>query len=340
MCEADVHPTEATLWDERCLEWLISCKHQRPHGLTETNAGGWSWTDASGAVPTSEDTAAALLAIWDWRKHATERQQGVIDRAAMQGLAWLLSLQNDDGGWPLVCRGDDAHPAERSAVELTSLAVRALNAWSTFTRDASSCNASGLESSVSERAAPAVERGLQYLRGQARADGSFSALWFGNTLQDQEENLVYGTASVLSAFVELELKADPVAQAAARWLVRAQLVSGGWGPAPPSVKLAGYKSGRKMVSGDLASVEETSLALLALYPMMDLNDTVCRAAERGLAWLAEAIENGRHRRPAPIARFLSRAWYAEKLYPRLFAAAAISSALQRHAAESVSISVA
>ena len=50
-----------------CLDWLLSCQHQRIHAFTGAAPGGWGWSDLSGAVPDADDTPGALLALAAWR---------------------------------------------------------------------------------------------------------------------------------------------------------------------------------------------------------------------------------------------------------------------------------
>ena len=71
-----------------------------------------------------------------------------------------------------------------------------------------------------------------------------------------------------------------------------------------------------------SSVEETALAteiLLRLVP------------ERpepwgGVRWLLEAVESGRWTTPAPIGFYFAKLWYHERLYPVIFAVAALRTA--------------
>ena len=41
-----------------CVDWLLSCQHRIRHPFTGADAGGWGWSDLSGAVPDADDTAA------------------------------------------------------------------------------------------------------------------------------------------------------------------------------------------------------------------------------------------------------------------------------------------
>src|SRR5205823_11668354 len=82
--------------------------------------GGWAWTDLPGGVPDADDTPGAILALWKLGESGT-----CID----DGLRWLTSLQNRDGGWPTFCRGWGHLPFDRSGNDLTAHTLRALAAW-------------------------------------------------------------------------------------------------------------------------------------------------------------------------------------------------------------------
>ena len=104
------------------------------------------------------------------------------------------------------------------------------------------------------------------------------------------------------------------------WLLSAQNYDGGWGGA----------------KGIDSSVEETALAVDALAGLLNcmkidadwkegldavaeaMEPAVCRAATR----LIERIK-GRQLEPCPIGLYFARLWYYEKLYPWIFAAAAL-----------------
>jgi len=49
-----------------CLDWLLNCQHRETHPFTGAEPGGWGWSDLSGAVPDSDDTPGALLALAAW----------------------------------------------------------------------------------------------------------------------------------------------------------------------------------------------------------------------------------------------------------------------------------
>jgi squalene-hopene/tetraprenyl-beta-curcumene cyclase len=100
-----------------------------------------------------------------------------------------------------------------------------------------------------------------------------------------------------------------------QWLLTAQKSDGSWG-AP------GKGS---------ASVEETALAIEALAAIVESGTAACRpsqstgrdAAMKGANWLIEKIENGEWQQPSPIGFYFAKLWYYERLYPMIFAVAAL-----------------
>ena len=55
---------------ESLLQWHLNCQHLKRHPFTGAEPGGWGWSDLSGAVPDSDDTPAAMIALREasrWR---------------------------------------------------------------------------------------------------------------------------------------------------------------------------------------------------------------------------------------------------------------------------------
>jgi squalene-hopene/tetraprenyl-beta-curcumene cyclase len=289
-----------------CLDWLLSCQHQQPHPLTDAAPGGWGWSDLSGAVPDVDDTSAALLALVALRDSGPEGNRRRIESAAAAGVDWLLKMQNADGGWPTFCRGWGALPFDRSGADLTAHAIRALRAWRSLTGGG--------------RVDAAIQRGLDYLAGQQRPDGSWAPLWFGNQHDPHEENPVYGTARVLLAYRDLyQLDSSPARRGLA-WLAASRGHDGSWG------RGGGVDSDSS--AGGRSSVEETAVAVQALLSGHD--DPLLRPAiEGGLGWLTAAVGQKRHRQPTPIGFYFAKLWYHERLYPLTFTVAALGQAIRQ-----------
>jgi hypothetical protein len=276
--------------------WLLGQQYRVKHPYTGAAPGGWAWTDLPGGVPDADDTAGALLAL----RHLGEPDSET-HRAASAGVAWLLGLQNRDGGIPTFCRGWGTLPFDRSAPELTAHALRAWASWEPH-----------LDRSLADRVAQATQRALNYLDRSQRADGAWIPLWFGNEQAPRHENPVYGTAQVLIALNErktagLALRED-ARQRAARFLVQTQWHDGTWG-------------------GDAnagVSLEETALAVEALLGVPEFQVQ----AEAGLAALLNLLEADPELTAAPIGLYFARLWYFERLYPLIFAASALGRALE------------
>jgi squalene-hopene/tetraprenyl-beta-curcumene cyclase len=285
-----------------CWDWLLSCQHGQIHPFTGAEPGGWGWTDLSGAVPDADDTPGALLALAAWRDSSScgESDRSRIREAAIAGVRWLLNLQNSNGGWPTFCRGWGKLPFDRSGADLTAHVLRALKVWPDLP--------------LGKKIEKATAAGFRYLGQNQRPDGSWIPLWFGNQDHAQEENPVYGTAKVLLAYRDWRRMDSMPAQAALNWLCAAQNDDGGWGGGP---------SPADADAGDVrSSVEETALAVEALVSCCTREDQRL-VAERGLAWLVEAVEANKHLEPSPIGFYFAKLWYYERLYPSIFTMAAL-----------------
>jgi squalene-hopene/tetraprenyl-beta-curcumene cyclase len=268
-------------------EWLLGRQFRQRHPYTNAAPGGWGWTHLPGSVPDADDTAGAMLAL---------RHLRVDDRttdAAEMGAKWLLGLQNQDGGWPTFCRGRGHLPFDRSGTDLTAHAIRALHAWQPHLPR------------LGQRIQSAIRQGFPYLEHEQRPEGCWVPLWFGNRLAPDEENPTYGTARVLAAFRDTDRLETAPALKAWRWLLDNQNDDGGWGG----------------VRGVRSSVEETALALDAMFPPASPSDA--QAAGKALEWLRRGIEDGNLDEPTPIGFYFAKLWYFEKLYPLIFSAAAL-----------------
>jgi squalene-hopene/tetraprenyl-beta-curcumene cyclase len=289
-----------------CLDWLLSCQHRELHPFTHAQPGGWGWSELSGAVPDVDDTSGALLALATLLSSSPQPKHEQIHSAAAAGAKWLLEIQNADGGWPTFCRGWGKMPFDRSGADLTAHAIRALHAW---------------RHRIDQRQIHrAIRRGLVYLAGQQRADGSWVPLWFGNQHHPAEKNPVYGTARVLLVYRDLDqINSDP-AQRGLKWLVANRCSDGGWGG------VADVQS--DAAEAPASSVEETAVAVEALLAD-HTNSSLQAAVEDGIGWLTAAVTEGRHQDPAPIGFYFAKLWYYERLYPQSFAVSALGRAVNR-----------
>lgn len=283
----------------RIARWLLDQQVAQEHPFTHARPGGWAWTDRPGGVPDADDTAGALLAIWNLA--GVEQAD-----AAMAGINWLLDLQNSDGGIPTFCRGWGALPFDRSAPDLTAHALEAWNAWH-----------AAVVMDLQRRMSRAAERAVVYLADRQGQDGSWTPLWFGNQHAAGELNLTYGTARVVGALTApLARRSSSAAESHRRglaWLLSAQNEDGGWGG----------------TSGSPSSIEETGVAVYALARSLVGSPEVADAMGRGAEWLVAATDKGRQTPPSPIGLYFARLWYYEELYPLVWSLKGLSEARAR-----------
>lgn len=276
--------------------WLADSQTQEVHPFTHAEPGGWGWTDLSGSVPDGDDTSGVLLALSACANQSPDFKPenngpGPFQSQRNKGLRWLKQLQNADGGWPPFCRGWGKLPFDRSCTDITAHALRALLA-----NDQGNC----LE----------ANKGFRFLAATQRRDGSWIPLWFGSQETPDNENPVFGTSRVLTAYGEFG-RSDSTSQSGIRYLLAAQNEDGGWGAA----------------LGSSSMIQESSLAVAALSFFAE-QQKVRAATEKGVQRIIEFIEQGGLKDDRPIGLYFAKLWYSEKLYPIIWAVKALASSLR------------
>ncbi|MGC6547883.1 MAG: prenyltransferase/squalene oxidase repeat-containing protein [Rubripirellula sp.] len=287
---------DGTWCTDSLIQWHLSCQHLNRHPFTGAEPGGWGWSDLSGAVPDSDDTPAAILALSEarrWRTQDNDEMKAAIERA----VRWLELLQNRNGGWPTFCRGWGKLPFDRSSNDLTAHAMRALLA------------ASAILDRKPDKTS--LDRARRFLINHQQSDGSWLPLWFGNQDREDESNPIYGTAKVLAAAVHF--LDDSAVDRATNYLICQQNHDGGWGGGPSltqwleqseSSASNGERPRVGKISATVSSIEETALALDSLLTVANARqvelttqtDTVNRFKETRES-LAAGKENQQHPRP-------------------------------------------
>lgn len=296
------------LLDPRLHHWLLNCQQRNRHPFTDSAPGGWAWTDLSGGVPDADDTSGAILALSKMTRLLKGDDRIPLINAIDLGVQWLRRIQNRDGGFPTFCRGWGSLPFDRSSVDMTAHALRAMIA-----------SASHLNIEKKDLVNSSTFRsGVKYLLRSQKPAGYWLPLWFGNQYEKDDENPYYGTSKVLRAFHEMPLsdltvsQRDGIRQAihrAIEWSLRVQNKDGGWG-----------RSAQSPHGSIVSSLEETALMLGALRNFsdseeLDLSSSLAVAREI----LDQMIEKREHHRASPIGFYFAKLWYYEDLYPLLFA---------------------
>ncbi len=249
---------------QRGAEWLIERQILGPGDWQVKNKdaepGGWAFEFRNDFFPDVDDTAFILMAL----ERANGSDAEGFEQSAKRGLAWLLSMQNRDGGWGAFDRDNDKalltnipfadHNAmiDPSSPDVTARSIECLGVF-------------GWPASH-----PAIQKALAYLRGTQTAEGAWYGRW--------GVNYVYGTSGVLRAMEAIHCNHSPECQRAAQWLKSVQNADGGWGESCRSYEDASLKGIGK------STASQTAWGLIGLLSTVGPDDA---AVMRGIEWLEQ-----------------------------------------------------
>ena len=262
---------------ERLADIIRGNATKSRHPFTGAKAGGWGWTNLSGSVPDGDDTSGALVAL-----HALLDGKYVAEVGA--GIDWLIDLQNKDGGMPTFCRGWGKLPFDRSTPDITAHAILAMSLW-----------VNALPESQQPRCRKSIDRMTSWLQKAMTKEGSWTPLWFGDQDAADEENAVYGAATIIDYLKRCNTHTALPLTHALRFLLDSQNTDGGWG-------------GNKGVSSKVTLTAKAIGALSHFRPDTD------EAIRRGIDYLYQRYETGTLYDREPIGLYFSRLWYSEELY--------------------------
>ncbi|MCS6912751.1 MAG: 2,3-oxidosqualene cyclase [Myxococcales bacterium] len=278
--------------------------------------GGWCFSDGGHRWPVSDCTAEALTALLGVQARGlVPPAERMAEERLEQAVAFILRRQNPDGGFGTYERRRGSYllelinpsemygncMTERSYIECTASSVAAL---------------AHFRHAYPWRLRPQLDRalwrGVRFLRGQQRADGSYPGFWG-----------IYFTYAIFHVVKGLRaagvLPTDPVLVRAARWLKDHQKPEGAWGEHHTSCLEDRY------VEHPQGQVVMTAWALLALMEI----DPRCTAVERGVAWLrSQQRSDGSFPQQSQNGVFFGTAMLDYRLYKAYFPAWVLA----RHAA--------
>jgi len=245
---------ERWLVDKQILgpgDWQVKNKKADP--------GGWAFEFRNDFYPDVDDTAFVLMAL----SRVAEPEEERLKAAVRRGLAWLVSMQNSDGGW-------GAFDHENNLDFLNNIPFADHNAMlDPSTADVTARALECLGQMGWDASHPVVERGRAFLRHDQTAEGA----WFGRW----GVNFVYGTSGVLRALELLGLSHNPDCRRAAEWLKSVQNEDGGFGESIESYYDVSTKGRGK------STASQTAWGLIGLLATVGPNDA---ASEKAAAWLA------------------------------------------------------
>ncbi|HXO18564.1 MAG TPA: squalene--hopene cyclase [Thermoanaerobaculia bacterium] len=250
-------------------QWLLEREVTRPGDWSVKTPGappgGWCFEYRNPFYPDCDDTAEVLIAL------AASAAPGETDGAVERGLAWLLAMQNEDGGWGAFDRGCDKEV-------LTHVPFADHNAL----LDPSTADVTGrvlecLDRLGLGREVPAVKRAIAFLDAAREGDGTWYGRWGCN--------YIYGTWLALRGLSRHPAGGAGRQEACGRavaWLAARQNPDGGWGESPRS-----YDEPAEKGIG-LSTAAQTAWALLALFAAEELGVPLIMpgpAVARGLDYL-------------------------------------------------------
>ncbi|HXQ24853.1 MAG TPA: squalene--hopene cyclase [Candidatus Acidoferrales bacterium] len=258
--EAGLDPAHPSLL--AASRWLVANQILGPGDWQAKNRnaapGGWAFEFRNDFYPDVDDTAFVLMAL----SRVADPEPSRLRAAIRRGLAWLVSMQNRDGGW-------GAFDHENNLQFLNNIPFADHNAMlDPSTADVTARAVECLGQMGWSPKHPVLERARAYLRGDQTPDGS----WFGRW----GVNYVYGTSGVLRALEALGVASAPECRRAADWLRSVQNPDGGFGESilsyyDPTLKAKGT-----------STASQTAWGLIGLLATVHPDDP---AVERAVAWL-------------------------------------------------------
>jgi squalene-hopene/tetraprenyl-beta-curcumene cyclase len=260
--EAGLDPSHPSL--VIAAKWLLENQILGPGDWQIKNRkadpGGWAFEFRNDFYPDVDDTAFVLMALT-----RVAYPEAIPMRAAIRrGLAWLLSMQNSDGGW-------GAFDHENNLKFLNNIPFADHNAMlDPSTADVTARVVECLGHTGWSARHPVLERACAFLRH----DQTRSGAWFGRW----GVNYIYGTSGVLRALETIGLARQPEAQRAANWLRSVQNPDGGFGES-----ILSYYDESQRGKGE-STASQTAWGLIGLLAGAGPNDP---AVQRAVQWLAD-----------------------------------------------------
>jgi len=265
LAQAGVTPESPAL--QRAASWLLAKQCTKPGdwvGRNPAAPGGWYFEHRNEFYPDVDDTCMALLVL----QNARAAEPAAVQQAAMQrGLAWMLGMQNTDGGWGSFDRDNDKkwltevpfadHNAmiDPSTADITGRVLECLATFPGF-----------------DLSHPVVKRAVQFIHKDQMTDGSWYGRW--------GVNHIYGTWQVLRGLGRIgeDMQESPSVRRAVRWLTVHQNPDGGWGES-----IASYADPSEVGKG-ASTPSQTAWALMGL---MAAHETHGPAVQQGIRYLLE-----------------------------------------------------
>lgn len=212
---------------QRGLSYLKKRQHSNKADWSWNNPntppGGWGFSDVNTINPDNDDTSAVLRAM------APTVAMGHNQKEWQRGVTWLVSMQNNDGGWSAFEKNTNARwfrylPyrdgitvwGDPSTADITGRVLHFLGSVMGLKHDHPTC-----------------QKAVKWLVNHQKPDGS----WFGRW----GICYLYGTWAALTGLASVGVKADfSIVNRALRWIESIQNSDGGWGESCKSDQTGRY----------------------------------------------------------------------------------------------------
>ncbi|MFM1801311.1 MAG: Squalene--hopene cyclase, partial [Planctomycetota bacterium] len=296
LSDAGMAPDHTSM--KRATRWLIDKEIRikgdwQFRGPSHLEATGWHFQYDNQFYADVDDTAMVLLAL----QRGPSADGAEIRSVTSRGVAWLLGMQNSDGGWAAfdidinnevltqVPFADHNAMLDPSCVDITLRIVELLGVL-------------GFDQSH-----PAIVRALEYLWKNQEPEGC----WFGRW----GVNYIYGTWQALQGLQSIGFPMnDPRVQKAVGWLKKVQQSNGGWGETCASYDNPVYKG-----TGTVTP-SQTAWAVLGLIAAGEAHS---ESVARGIHWLqTHQSESGVWDEPVYTGTGFPKVFYLKYHYYRAY----------------------
>ena len=249
----------------------------------DVDPGGWAFEFRNDFYPDVDDTAFVLMAL----QRVNYPDPARLEQALRRGTAWVLSMQNRDGGWGAFDRDNDS-------AFLTRVPFADHNAMiDPSTGDVTARALEYLGRSKWPASDPRIQRAVKFLVKDQTPEGPWCGRWGVNYL--------YGTSGALRALETVGLQRSEECQRAVSWLREVQNPDGGFGES------CGSYDDPKLKARGHSTASQTAWALIGLLAAGEASEPAVRQAVRYL--LDQQRENGTWAETAVTGTGFPRVFY-------------------------------
>ena len=274
LCDSGLFEGDKRL--HQTVNWIKNLQHVEAKGDWQIYnpslpPGGWSFEDFNTFYPDVDDTAVVVMALL--KENLRSIDVPCISRAA----AWMLGMQNRDGGWGAFDHNNDQLFLEKSPFKDMGRLCDPSSADVTgrllecFGMLLTSPHRQLLEPALLEKLGISSERAIAYILPRQEATGAWWGRW--------GVNYIYGTSNVvcgLASFCKGDERVQTSVNRAMLWLKSVQNADGGWGEG-----LDTYQNPERAGCGE-STPSQTAWALMALLANHHPTD---EAIETGVRYL-------------------------------------------------------